>query len=178
MNLFLPVSIRISKLGSPRTNLLGTERSLFVHQLPPELPALILCLLCNNPAYSAIPPGESETSLRGSFLPNISGARTWGRKGGIQGISGGARGDGEVVKESEPPWILKPPPEDTDLHRGNRNRSTCHLLSIRYCGTPIYLSILNPHTTKTVSLALFYRQGNWGSEGKVRIRLKNTISNW
>lgn len=45
MNLSLLMSIRISKPGSPRTNLLGAERKPFVHELllPEPAAAPVIC---------------------------------------------------------------------------------------------------------------------------------------
>lgn len=138
MNLFLPMSIRILKLGSPRTNLLGTERSLFVHQLLPELPALTFYVCYVTILLTQIHHLERKTSLRGSHLPNISWAGTWGRNGKIQGMWG--VGERQNIRAA---LTFMPPSKDTSLHRANHNRATCHSLnwysSIRYCETLIYL---------------------------------------
>lgn len=164
MNLFLPVSIRISKLGSPRTNLLGTERSLFVHQLPPELPALVLYVCYVTILLTQIYHlGRQRLAWEAHSCPTFLGLELEEGKDGSRTFLEGtwAWGSGQRIRAA---LTLMPPPKDTGLHRAIRNRSTCSV-SIRYCVTPFYLGILNPHNKpQTISIALFYRQGNWCSE--------------
>lgn len=126
MNLFLPVSIRISKLGSPRTNLLGTERSLFVHQLPPELPALVLYVCYVTILLTQIYHlGRQRLAWEALSCPLFLGPELEEGKEESRAFLWGW-GGGQRIKAA---LTLMPPPKDTGLHRANRNRSTCRLLS-------------------------------------------------
>lgn len=129
MNLFLPVSIRISKLGSPRTNLLGTERSLlFIGCCLSYLPWPCMSA-SNNLAHSDMWPDDTETAQH-----------FWGlnlkkeRRGSSAFLGGGQRIKAALI------WMSAP--KDTSLQRANSLRSTCH--------SPKYQVLYDTHLNREV----------------------------